>query len=144
MEFYFEDWRPDIFAGFLLDGTEHRIDLVNPGKGIDLVLMIETESPSTRISGDAIRLAAQRIQTVPNTVAWDQDQVKSKWRKLVVQTPLADVIAAKNTEEQQERAIYEKLAEWGHLLFADGTLESAFRDTWPEDVPWKRGRDRSA
>jgi hypothetical protein len=137
IEFFFEHWRPAIFAGFLLDGKiDHKLDLVDPRKGIDLILLIEADPPSTRVSGGAIRLAAQRVLTVPNTVALDQDQVKSRWRKLVVQTPLADVIVAKNTEEQQTRAIYERFTEWGHALFEDGTLESAFRDTWPKDAPW--------
>src|ERR1039457_2399050 len=87
-------------------------------------------------------LAAQRILTVPNTVALDQNQVKSKWRKLVVRTPLADIIVAKNTDEQQTQAIYERFAEWGRVLFEDGTLESAFRDTWPKDVPWNAAPPR--
>ena len=137
VEFFFEHWRPAIFAGFLLDGKiDHKLDLVDPTRGIDLILLIEADPPATRVSGNAVRLAAQRIRTVPNTVALDQDQVKSKWRKLVVQTPLAEIIVAKNTEEQQTRAIYERFAEWGRILFEDGTLESAFRHTWPRDVPW--------
>ena len=140
IEFFFENWRPDIFAGFLLDGKDHKLDLVDPTKGIDLMLLIEADSPSTSVSGGAIRLAAQRILTVPNTVALDQDQVKSKWRKLVVRTPLADIIVAKNTDEQQTQAIYERFAEWGRVLFEDGTLESAFRDTWPKDVPGTQRR----
>ena len=142
IEFFFENWRPDIFAGFLLDGKDHKLDLVDPTKGIDLMLLIEADSPSTSVSGGAIRLAAQRILTVPNTVALDQDQVKSKWRKLVVRTPLADIIVAKNTDEQQTQAIYERFAEWGRVLFEDGTLESAFRDTWPKDVPWNAAPPR--
>jgi hypothetical protein len=140
IEFFFENWRPDIFAGFLLDGKDHKLDLVDPTKGIDLMLLIEADSPSTSVSGGAIRLAAQRILTVPNTVALDQDQVKSKWRKLVVRTPLADIIVAKNTDEQQTQAMYERFAEWGRVLFEDGTLESAFRDTWPKDVPGTQRR----
>ena len=140
IEFYFENWRPDIFAGFLLDGkSDHKLELVDATKGIDLILLVEADRPATRVSGDAIRAAAQRILTVPNTVALNQDQVKSKWRKLVVQSTIADVIVGKNTAEQQTRAIYDRFAEWGRVLFEDGTLESAFRDTWPEDVPWNAG-----
>src|ERR1039457_3798226 len=41
--FFFEHWRPDIFAGFLLDGKDHKLDLVDPTTGIDLLLLIEAD-----------------------------------------------------------------------------------------------------
>jgi hypothetical protein len=138
IEFYFEYWKPGIFAGFLLEGSDHRLALVDQTKGIDLVMMIESENPATRISGDAVELAVQRIRALnTNTVAWHQYELKSRWRKLVLQSSLADVIASRKTEEQQVHAIYERFSEWGHVLFDDGTLESAFRETWPEDFPQK-------
>lgn len=136
IEFFFEVKRPGIFAGFLLDAETHQLKWLDPIKGIEMILVIESD-PRTRISGDAISLAAHRIPMLAGTEASDQDHLRHKWLKLVVRTPLADVIAAKNTEEQQALAIYERFAEWGRILFADGTLESAFRDTWPEAVPWK-------
>jgi hypothetical protein len=67
----------------------------------------------------------------PEAQVTDQDQTKSKWRKLVVRRPLADVIASHDTEEAQVEAIYRQFEAWCVEIFADGMLEAALRETWP-------------
>ncbi len=67
--------------------------------------------PAVRIKGEAIRQAAERLRTTLDEVVLDQDQIKSRWRKLVIQSPLSDTISKKNTHGEQAQAIYDRFTE---------------------------------
>jgi hypothetical protein len=125
-------WRPAIFTGFLLTGTDHKVDLVTPAKGPDLMLSIESSNPKVFIPGDIVtRRACALRELEPSAVVEDQYQVNSKWRKLMMRMPLADVIKGCDSEPEQLSAIYERFSKWCGVLFSDDELEQAFLQAWP-------------
>jgi hypothetical protein len=132
LEFGSGDWHPGVAAGFLLDGSDHRLDLCDKERGFDLMFLIEARPPGTNIKGPAIQSKAGSLRKrFSDVTVTDQNEAKSRWRKLVVRKPLANVIHALGSEDAQVQAIYRQFEEWCTEIFADGTMEAAFRETWP-------------
>ena len=120
-----------VAAGFLLDGTDHQLELCAPERGFDLMFLIEGQR-TTKIKGSVLLEKANSLRAkFPDAQVTDQNQAKSPWRKLVVRRPLADVIAPHDTEEAQTEAIYQQFEAWCVEIFADGMLEAAFWEMWP-------------
>jgi hypothetical protein len=134
LEFFRRQWNPQIFVGFLHDPRDHQLKFVDEARGIDLLLLIECMPPSTRPKGSAWEERVKAIRNrFPGVVALDYTELLSRWRKLTVQECLADVIKGHHDEEAQAKAIYNRLQSWAAVLFENGTLEQAMRETWPEN-----------
>lgn len=58
------------------------------------------------------------------------DELKNKWRKLVVRDSLAGIINGKFNEEEQLNAIYAHLKQWCKTLFEDGKIEVLLDNTF--------------
>ncbi len=133
LEFGPDIWHPTwhVAAGFLLDGNDHQLKLCDDRRGFDLMFLIEGQR-TAKIKGPVLLEKANSLRTkFPDSQVTDQDQAKNGWRKLVVRTPLADVIASNDTKEAQVEAIYRQFEAWCVEIFADGMLEAALRETWP-------------
>ena len=138
IEFYRKKMKPQIFVGFLLDPEDHALEFTDERRGIDLALFIECDPPSIKPKGSAWkdRAHALRSHFLGRTmkVRYHEEIQHSKWRKLTVQECLVDVIRQHHDDESQTRAIYDRLESWATVLFKDGTLERAMRETW-KDTP---------
>lgn len=133
LEFYRTEFAPQIFVGFLLDPYDHGLKFVDKDRGIDLALFIECRPPSTKPKGSAWIDRTREIRSrFPKVEARDFTEIQKKYRKLTVQQCLADVIKGHHDEETQTEAVHRRLQSWAEVLFKDGTLESAMRDTWSD------------
>ena len=124
-----DKWNPLLLLGFLLDPTDHKLELCTPKKGIDLMLIIDAEQ-KVRVKGTALAKKADGMrQRFTEAKVEEGDELRNKWRKLVVRQPLADVIQGHPTEDDQVDVIYERFKAWCECLFNDGKLERAFAGT---------------
>ena len=83
-----------------------------------------------RVKGTALAKQASALrQAFPEATVEQGDELRSKWRKLVVRQALADVIRGHPQEDDQVDAIYAKFKAWCECLFANGKLERAFAQT---------------
>ena len=134
IRFETEDWKPAITIGFLYDVRDHKVVLVNPGKGIDLLLRIEARPVDTK---DTIKLqhALDVLKEKRNKLTLTAASVLLKgepgngnsYSVLMVQHCLADVICNAKGEPEQLTAIYERLTTWLKVLFEDGELEDGLK-----------------
>jgi hypothetical protein len=138
IEFYRKAWEPQIFVGFLLDPEDHALKFTDVHRGIDLALFIECKPPTTKPKGSAWKERAQALRShfsgTTIKVQSHEEILQSRWRKFTVQECLADVIRGHPDDELQTQAIYDRLQSWATVLFKNGTLEQAMRETW-KDTP---------
>jgi hypothetical protein len=134
LEFGPEDWKPNIVAGFLLDGGDHQVDLCDPQRGFDIYFGIDGPS-GVKVEGQAVVAKANALrERFPDAQVTGQNQAKNRWRKLMVRKPLADVIGPHATEDAQATAIYKQFEAWCIEVFADGEMQKAFLETWPTET----------
>ena len=116
-----EHWNPCLFLGFLLDGHDHRLELVSP-TSIDLMLSLDMSDTSKVIEPTVLTPLAESLRAPGVSVLHGSQLKKGPWRKLVVREALADTIRGKPTEAEQVDAIYARLEHWSSTLFAGGQL----------------------
>lgn len=130
IRFETEEWKPALSVGFLYDETDHKVKLVNPEKGIDLLLRIEAEPKNTKDIKSALAVLNDKRNTLLKTAAsvllkGDRGNGNA-YSVLIVRDCLGDVIAGTTTEGEQLEAIHKRLTTWLQVLFGNGVLEKAF------------------
>jgi hypothetical protein len=126
------DWNPNLFAGFLLYGRDHGVELCDYRRGIDLMFAIEAQ-PKVALKGKAFKDKTRAIiEEFPTLTVQTSDQLKNRWRKLFIREPLAEIIKIYEDENKQIAAIYKRFKEYCTILFSDGSLDKLFQKTWSE------------
>jgi len=124
-------WKPAIWLGFLYDTADHKVDLINRDKGIDLLLRIVAEPRDTKNIQPVLNILEAKRKELRKTAASvllkGERGNGNPYSVLIVQDCLADVIANATTEADQLAAIHTKFTTWLHALFDDGSLEKAFK-----------------
>jgi len=135
IRFETKKWKPSITVGFLYDVKDHKVSLVSPDKGIDLLLRIEAYPKDTNDTqifqhvlnvlnekrNDLLRLPAKSV------LLKGERGNGNPWSVLIVQDCLADVIDKAKGEPEQLTAIHKKLTTWLEILFKDGKLEDGLK-----------------
>jgi hypothetical protein len=122
-----------IFAGFLLDGTDHKVTLCDAARGGDLALLLDAQ-PGVVIDHAVLVERATALRHVSPSVL-GPDGLKNRWRRLIIREPLADTIRGLITEEEQLDAIYGRLREWGECLLEGGRVAEAATNASEEFHP---------
>ena len=63
------DWRPFLTVGFLHDGPDHRVTLVDRQRGIDLLLRIEAEPEDTEAIEPVVDVLREKRKSLKETAA---------------------------------------------------------------------------
>ncbi|MGK5089663.1 hypothetical protein WDW86_19090 [Bdellovibrionota bacterium FG-2] len=134
-----QDWNPCVTLGILFDGRDHRVELCDPRRGLDLMLRIEGDRNAELES--VRRIFEQKTRdwvefmkkTKPNSKYSDVYGTKNKRTILLWRECLSDVLGDCANAEDQVDAIYERLKSWCKILFPDGdrSLEDAFEKAFP-------------
>jgi hypothetical protein len=134
IRFETEDFKPGITIGFLYDGKNHEVALVNPEKGVDLMLRIEAYPRDTK----DMEMFKHTLNVLKNKRKKLEENAASVLLKgepgngnaysvLMVQDCLADVIGKEKDASDQLSEIYTRLNIWLEILFKDGKLEEGFQ-----------------
>ncbi|HEY3968135.1 MAG TPA: hypothetical protein VGM05_26470 [Planctomycetaceae bacterium] len=125
------DWRPALTIGFLFDGSNHRVQFLNPEKGIDLLLRIEAEPRNTKNIQPVLDVLASKrrmlLKTAASALLKGEPGNGNAYSVLIVRCCLGDLIERAKTANDQLAATQKMLNAWLKILFDDGKLESAFR-----------------
>jgi hypothetical protein len=131
ISFETKDFKPAIWLGFLYATWDIKAALVNPDKGIDLMLRIAAEPKHTKDIQPALSILEAKRKNLRKTAASvllkGDPGNGNPYSILVVRDCLAEVISNARAEADQLVAIHTKLANWLHVLFDDGSLEKAFK-----------------
>lgn len=104
-------WRPGVFLGVIIDGTDHRVKPSEPLKGPDFCLVLSFDpkegSPSRDVylRSPEFKRLQERLTRDPQ--GWDyQDTSAHLWHPLHLRRPILDVLrGTQKLEEQVERFI---------------------------------------
>lgn len=121
---FFEDWYPGLFAGVMLDPTDHCIDTKDSDRGPDLVVILDIEYRGKKDSNNCMRnriLNSDKyieLKEVLRNMNGTFEEVKSKnnWRLIVIRKPLVDVLENKYSYEEQLNAMKESIIEGINIL----------------------------
>ena len=115
---FFSNWRPGLFAGVILDGTDHRLEPVDRSKGPDLVVLLDAnlrnaEEYNQICTSEWFQKIMRRLKSLSNREGFIEasshrwklvDAPKNRWRIAILQTPLFDVIEnCRNLDDQSEK-----------------------------------------
>lgn len=118
-------------VGFLYDGNDHKVNLINPERGIDLFLRIEACPEDTRnFQPTSAVLKGKRAalqKTAASVLLKGEPGNGNPHSVLIVRECLADVIDGTHTAAEQLEKILKQFEKWLRVLFHDGKLEEAFR-----------------
>ena len=142
IEFMSKGWAPGIALSFLYDPSGHKVTLIRPEDGIDLMLRIEADSatnpdrdPDTIQVLDELKCGRERIreqeksQTHRTRVLLKGEKGNgNQYTLLIAQKCLADVIKNCDSETKQLEAIHNCFRQWLEALFSsDQNLEKALK-----------------
>ncbi len=114
-----ESWRPGIFVGILLDGTDHCTKIMDLAKGPDFCLIfgfkedLHDEYPSNKyyiemVSNLSIKVASlNRGWQFYNHLDDDEIKKRNKWHPIHIRKPMLDVFVGTSTVEEQAKRFYE-------------------------------------
>ncbi len=140
IEFITQGWAPAIAIGFLYDPSDHKVTLMRPGDGIDLVLRISSDpkkNPDYSVSNvlDTLKSGRERIaereksqEHRTRVLLRGEKGNGSKWTLLIAQKCLADVVVNCDSETKQLEAIYDCFKKWLTALFEDPNLEMVLKE----------------
>jgi hypothetical protein len=131
IRFATKEWKPFLSFGFLYDVRDHRVALVNPDRGIDLLLRIEADPVYTKSIQPALDVLKEKRKTLLDTAAsvllkGDRGN-GNNWSVVIIRDCLGDVIEDVKSEADQLAVIHKKISTWLKVLFEDGMLENAFK-----------------
>jgi len=131
IDFSTENWKPAIWLGFLHNPSDHKVSLINPQRGIDLMLRIVADPKHTREIGPAIEVLESKrseLQHIAKSVLFKGDRGnRNNYSVVIIRECLGDIIEKAETEADQIIAIHSRLESWLRALFGDGKLEKSFK-----------------
>jgi len=131
------NWDPGVFMGFLMDGSDHQLDLLKPELGPDVMMCLDASDQYRPHFADS-KLFRNKIdelrEACPSVRVEGPYELKNRYRQLVIRVPLADVVAdvsgssAEEVEERQVAALYRLFKDWADILFRGGEAEQVFAE----------------
>lgn len=112
-------WRPGIFVGILLDGSDYCTKPLNSAKGPDFCLILDFEDnlhnqyPSNSHYIEFVKIVSKKIKT--RNDGWefyhhlDDNKIgkKNKWHPIHIRKPLLDIFSGTTSIEEQADIFYE-------------------------------------
>jgi len=133
IRFETDGWRPGLTLGLLYDGSDLQVPLINPERGIDLLLRIEAEPKNLKDVQPVLAVLGQKrdeLAASSASVAMKGERASpNPYSLLVVRECLADVLERASGTDDQLGAVHRRLCRWLETLFGDGRLEEAFGKT---------------
>jgi hypothetical protein len=128
IEFATPGWKPTMTVGFLYDGGDHKVMLLNEREGIDLFLRIEAGPKELAGINPALEVLKRKRQalTALGANVLLRGESGNVHTVVLVRTCLAHLIAETTTEEEQVNRVHREVESWIDALFEDGKLEAAF------------------
>lgn len=130
IEFATPGFKPTITVGFLYDGGDHKVRLLNERDGIDLFLRIEAdpkEQAGIKPVLEVLHPKRQALKALGADVLLKGESGNAH-TIVLVRSCLAHLIAQTTTEEEQVNCVHREVEPWIKVLFGDGELESAFKE----------------
>lgn len=133
LQFGTSHWKPALGVGFLYNTTDLRVAFVDPKRGIDLFLRIETDPDYQK----RIQNVMRELKTKKDELTKHADSVLlhkdpgngNKHSILLVRSCLSNVIQDKQERHAQLEVIHATIRKWIEILFKDGELERALKDS---------------
>jgi len=130
---FFNPWKPGIFAGFLMDGTDHALQPLDAAKGPDFVVFLEhsykkkeselMEERSRFIKSPNFVELNRRLFQNSGTFDYLPGIEKSPWRLIVLRKPMKEIFNDTSTLEEQFNALRNAISEGINLLAQDNLIE---------------------
>lgn len=132
---FFEEWKPGIFAGVLLDPRDHKIEPTDRDLGPDFIIIVEAslhkkDSEFLNVRDNMLR-SQELIDLKERLNVNSEDfqaivEPKNKCRVLVLKKPLLNILKEKYKREDQEKALKDEIVKGIDLLFQDDLLKKSF------------------
>lgn len=127
---FFDNWTPGIFAGVILDTSDHKIEPKDYKLGPDLVIIIDIANPKERFKFQG-KKEFQDIVSILNKNCGSFElidkELKNKYRLLCLKKPLISVIKGKYTIDEQRQSIKEEIIKGIEFLLENDLLFDAFK-----------------
>jgi len=141
-----QSWLPGVFVGWLLDGTDHRLELLEPERGPDLAIILDIQRkpvPNARMVGDEIAATDEygklcsRLQQVAGGFRFEdhlsQSPVPNRWHPLNLRLPLASIWQEASGEDERYAVLLATLKRGLDVLLEGGELTTIRDRIWPAD-----------
>lgn len=123
---------PGFLAGFLLDGRDHRVDILDQQCRIDLLMELDVGTCTEQLPPNVLSRCADRLRKLePSVRVLDGWECRNRKQALSVQEPLSAVVGVGHSADEQIERVYARFERWGTILFEDGSLEAALDAAWP-------------
>lgn len=129
---FYKEWSPGIFAGVILDTTDHKLKPLDQLKGPDFVLLLELKYIKSKTEMTRKRdliLQSLEFQALKEELAKNRGDFeyidkheKSPWRILILRKSLFDILKGSNTKEDQVEALKSHIKTGLNLLNQNNRL----------------------
>ena len=96
-----DEWKPSIFAGVVLDNADHKLKDFNDQPQLVVLIDCDPEVKSELLNKPEFKSLFNMISNFENGFSIDKSP-KNKWRLLILQKPLKDVLKHSEYEEQKK------------------------------------------
>lgn len=110
----FAEWNPGLFAGFIIDGSDHKVKPLDPKKGPDMCIIIDINPKiytdyHTKKHYQDFKEKLKDIASKGDWIFYDHlaDKPKNRWHPLYLRVSLCAVIAGTASFEEQCEKIYD-------------------------------------
>lgn len=129
---FYNSWDPGIFAGVIMDGTDHRLLPSDESQGPDFVVILEydyeknndeiTEKRNNFLWSSNFLELNKRLKLNSGSFEYLPELEGSPWRVIVLRKPLKDVLLGTSTTDEQISAMKDSICEGINLLTQDDLL----------------------
>jgi hypothetical protein len=121
-------WRPGLFVGALLDGTDHKVQPSNPAEGPDFTVILSfNREPDGWPMYDSYvsspELKALRARLKADAKGWDFAESTNPWHPLHLRRPLLRVFEGASDIDAQRQRFVDAGYEGIRVLLAGGELQ---------------------
>lgn len=130
---FYNCWDPGVFAGVIMDGSDHSLMPADESQGPDFVVILEYEYEKNNVditekrnkflwSSNFLELN-KRLKINSGSFEYLPVLEGSPWRVIVLRKPLKDVLLGTSTTEEQISAMKDSICEGINLLTQDDLLK---------------------
>ncbi|MCC5890765.1 MAG: hypothetical protein JJU01_09350, partial [Alkalibacterium sp.] len=129
---FYTSWKPGIFAGVIMDGSDHGLKPADESNGPDFVVILEydyakkdptiMERRNYFLSSTNFRELSDRLNSNSGSFEYLSKLDKSPWRVIVLRQSLKDILTGTNTMQEQIGAMRNSIIEGINLLTQDDLL----------------------
>lgn len=134
----FNPWSPGVYAGVLVDGSDHEVKMTDRDLGPDLIVVLDVGSDGVPgksrrefLQSDLYSSLATRLKEKEEGRAWKVTDTHGRskkgnpWHPLVLQRPLAKVIRGANSLEEQLESVVKAMKDGLDFLLEGGEIREA-------------------